>query len=313
MTRKKDCPLVSILIGTRDRPQPLLRCLNSILSQNYPELEVLVLDDCSEGHSICDILTKQITDHRVECFRSEQQLGVAGGRSSLLQRAQGEIIFVIDDDAVWDNNECLSRAVSHFPRDPKIGALAFKVINHRGAHQELLIPFSRRSRKKWAALEDETRLTSYYLGAAHALRREAIERCGPYQEDLIFGGEELDLAYRLIQNGFVLLYVPEIVAHHFPERSTLEGGQKKHRRGELYYSIRNRIWFAYRYLPFPYLFVYPLVWLGYYGVTALKGQQLGEFLRGAWAGVIGLKQLHRGPLNERAMAYLKENFGRLWY
>ena len=60
-----DKPLVSVLIGTRNRPQPLLRCLNSILSQNYPKLEVLVLDDCSQEYNICAELIEQIDDWRL--------------------------------------------------------------------------------------------------------------------------------------------------------------------------------------------------------------------------------------------------------
>jgi GT2 family glycosyltransferase len=304
--------LVSVLIGTRDRPQPLLRCLNGILSQNYPKLEVLVLDDCSQEHNICDIVTNRSDDHRVKCFRSERQLGVAGGRNFLMREAKGEVFIIIDDDAIFANDKCIPKVADHLYQNPKVGLLSFKIIDHSGGRQDPLIPFSRCSRRKYPELQDKARLVSYYLGGAHALRREVIEQCGLYQENLMFGEEELDLAYRVIQNSFSILYTPEIVVHHYPEPSAV--GDSKERTGaELYFHVRNRIWLAYKYLPFPYLPIYLLIWFGYYGTVAIRNLQMGPFFRGIRAGRSGLRQLQRTPVDKRAIAYLKKNFGRLWY
>ena len=308
-----DLPLVSVLIGTRDRDQSLLRCLDSVLGGDYPKLEVLVLDDCSQRFSVCGIITKEISDHRVKCFRSERQLGVAGGRNFLVKRARGEILIVIDDDAVFADKNTIASTVTHFLRAPDVSVLAFKIVNYEGEDQDLRIPFSRHSRKRWPKLHEETRLVSYYLGGAYALRREVIAQCGLYQKDLLFGEEELDLSYRVIQAGFKIMYTPFIVAHHYPEASVVGKDPGKHTVTELELRIRNRIWVAYKYLPFPYLPVHLLIYLSHYGALAVKGLQMGAFIRGIWAGIEGLRRLTRTPLDEQAITYLKKNWGRLWY
>ena len=310
---REGLPLVSVLIGTRDRYLSLLRCLSSVLSEDYPKLEVLVLDDCSQKSNICGRIVGEINDPRVKCFRSERQLGVAGGRNFLMKRARGEIFIVVDDDAVFADKNTIRSTVAHFLEAPDVSVLAFKIVNHEGTNQDLRIPFSRRSRKKWPKLHEETGLVSYYLGGAYALRREVIERCGLYQEDLLFGEEELDLSYRVIQAGLKILYTPFIVVHHYPESPVVGNDPGKHTVTELKFRVRNRIWVAYKYLPFPYLPVHLLIYLSHYGILAAKNLQMGAFVHGIWEGIKSLGRLPRTPLNKQAVAYLKENFGRLWY
>ena len=43
----KKYPKISVLIGTYNRSVKLARCLNAIISQDYPSIEVIVVDDCS--------------------------------------------------------------------------------------------------------------------------------------------------------------------------------------------------------------------------------------------------------------------------
>ena len=82
-----ELPTVSVLIGTRDRLLPLTRCLKSILSQDYPNLELIVLDDCSEQKDIPDVVASQLDCTSVRFMRSAVLLGVAGGRNLLIQEA----------------------------------------------------------------------------------------------------------------------------------------------------------------------------------------------------------------------------------
>jgi GT2 family glycosyltransferase len=226
-----------------------------------------------------------------------------------MQKAQGEISVILDDDAIFEDEKCIARVVRHFAQNPNVGILAFKIIDHQNDRVDLLIPFSRRWRKKYPQLSEETRLVSYYLGC-HALRREVIERCGLYQDDFMFGGEEFDLSYRVVQAGIDILYCPDVVVHHFPEPSVIGG---RSGAGELYYLLRNKFWLAYKYLPLPYIITYLFVRIGDHGVVALRNGQLKEFYQAVKDGISGFKHLRRSPLDKRAIAYLKANFGRLWH
>jgi uncharacterized membrane protein len=136
---------------------------------------------------------------RKACFRTEQQPGVTEDRNSPMRRAQRELLIVIDDDAVFATDTAIRRAVELLSRSPETGVLAFKVINHENGRIRLKVPFSELTRRCWPDIHPRRQPVSYYLGTAHALWRELIERCGAYQEEFLFGEE--DQAVRNIQLG----------------------------------------------------------------------------------------------------------------
>lgn len=303
---------VSVLIGTRDRPKALFRCLKSILIQNYQKLEILVLDDCSERYDICDLLNKYHNDHRLRCFRSGRQLGIAGGRNFLMQQARGEIFVFIDDDAISADPQCLSRITGYFENHATVGIIATKVIDQSSSTANLLVPLSKRLRRKQTDVTEKMQLVSWYMGTCHAIHREVIAQCGFYMQNLVYGCEEFDLSFRAIQNNFAIIYAPDVIVYHRPEPSALGNGA----RGvgsEFYFYIRNRIWLGYQCLPLTCLLVYFIIWFAYYLLVSIKHLQLGVFMRGILVGVLDMKQVPRTPLSKQTIAYLKKNFGRLWY
>jgi GT2 family glycosyltransferase len=303
-------PTVSVLIGSRNRPQALARCLRSVLELSYPRKEVVVLDDASTMN-LAEACAAESRGATIRWLRSETRLGVAGGRNLLISKASGDIVVFIDDDAVFEDAGALDGVVRHFSANPSLGTVAFKIVVLENGRLDLKVPFSRRARKKNPRLSEEPTLVSYYLGGGHAIRKEVFSRCGLYQEDLIFGGEELDLAYRQVQQGYKLLYAPEILVHHFPEKPVIQAGGEA--RSELYYTLRNRIWLAYKYLPMPYLATYVGVWTLYFLAVALRQGRVGEFVRGVGVGFASLNGLPRVRLNREALRYLRMNHGRLWY
>jgi GT2 family glycosyltransferase len=275
-------------------------------------MEVLVLDDHSTLYNLADLLAAQFPDKRLRCFRSDEPLGVAGGRNFLMRQARGDIFCIIDDDAYFADTQMVARFVEALAECHQVGILAAKVINHRAEQDELLVPFSPRLCKKYPRLCQERGLVSYYLGGCHAFRRQVIERCGDYQSNLMFGEEELDLSYRAIDAGFEIMYTPEVVAHHYPQPSVV-GSPGPRRRPKLYYHTRNRFFLAYKYLPLRYIPVYLTVWLGVYGVRAVRTRAIRDFLAGIWAGLRFVFALRRAPLGSKSIQYLQTHYGRLWY
>jgi len=301
---------VSILIGSRDRPKALIRCLESVMKQDYRPMEVLVLDDNSNGYQLNELLASTFQDPRLRYFRTHTSLGVAGGRNFLMQQAEGDIFCTLDDDAYFSDSRCVSCFVEAFDRHSQVGILAFKIIDHRAGREDLIVPFSRWWRKRRPHLTEKPQLVSYYLGGCHAIHRRVIEQCGGYQDAFVFGLEELDLSYRAIEAGFGIMYFPSVVVHHCPELSAMEQ-QERHRR--LYYYVRNRLFLAYKYLPLIYVPIYLGIWLSALSLSALKQLAFMEFLGGLVVGLRELKKLKRTPLSQQAVRYLKAHYGRLWY
>lgn len=301
---------VSVLIATRDRPHFLSQCLDSVLAQQYPNLEIVVLDDASR-QEIAGALARRFETAPIRWIRSAQRLGVAASRNRLVQEAGGEFLVFLDDDAVLASPHAIETIARYFERMPSLGTLAFKIIVSVNGQRDLQVPFSRRWRKKIPSLTEATRNVSYYIGAGHAMRKEVFRRCGLYQQNLVYGDEELDHAYRQIEAGFSLLYTPDVLVHHFPAESSVQPDMAG--RSTLYYVLRNRIWNGYKHLPLPYLASYLGFWTLYFLAVALREGTLGEFLRGAYGGFAAFRTLSRRCLDSVALAYLKANYGRLWY
>lgn len=300
-------PKVSVLIGTGNRPEALRRCVESVLSQTYEDLEIVVLDNSPRIDS-CEQESEILADDQITCHHVNENLGVAKSRNWLMNEASGDVFVVIDDDAYFENESAVRRIVDGFGNN--VGIQAFKIIDHPdGSEPRILAPIPQSHAEKGDL--DEGFRTSYFVGGGHAIRREVIEKCGDYNPDLVYGAEELDLSYRAVEAGFEIEYNPRVVVHHHPEPPIVRSD--KPGNSELYYSVRNKLYIAYRYLPRKYVPSYVLIWLGYYAVKSLQQAAPLTYLRGVLGGIEMCKSSKRSPVSSETVRYLKANHGRLWY
>lgn len=302
--------LVSVLVATRDRPEPLRRCLESVMSQDVAglELEVLIFDDASTVPARA--AAAAVDDVRVRWLRSEENLGVVGARNALMREGRGDKLLFLDDDAYLAHPGCLREMVGAFSASPRAGILAGKIFDHRDGRERLLVPFPRRALVRDPSLAVRPRPAGYFLGGLHALRREVVREIGGYAPQLVFGEEELDLAYRVVQAGWEIRYVPELLAHHVPPPAA---GDWAGRRSRLYFSARNRLYLAHTYLPTSRRAVYLGVWMSVLAARALREGRTGDFLAGLRDGWKARRSWTRRTLGREALAYLRANHGRVWY
>ena len=303
---------VSILIATRNRPDVLRRCVESVAGQNYPDMEVIILDDASNP-PVDQVAIKRLVrgQHPIRILRSEEHLGLISIRNKLIEEASGDVLFVIDDDAYFEGSGSIQSIVDAFRGSPDHAVIAVKIIDYRGGKQRPLTPHDRQSLKNDPALVDRPHRVSYFLGGGHALQRSIIDQCGCFDETLVFGHEELDFAYRVLEQGFAIHYLPTVVLHHEPPEQQAQSRSRIATRQ--YYLMRNRILVAYKHLPWRYAAPYVAGWLVRYGYTALKEGVLDSYLRGVFDGFKALRSIRRHPVSEKTVCYLKENYGRLWY
>ena len=90
-------PKVSIIIPIYNAELTLRQCVNSILSQDYKDFEILLIDDGSKDNSpaICDDYAKR--DDRIHVYHKKNG-GVSSARNLGLDKAQGKWITFIDSD-----------------------------------------------------------------------------------------------------------------------------------------------------------------------------------------------------------------------
>ena len=103
-------PRFSIVIPTRQRHQTLGYAIQSVLFQNYPDFEVVVMDNCSSPET-WDVV-KQFRSPRLRYERSPRVLPMNENWEAGLELAQGEYVFFMgDDDAVMPDGLQLAAAI----------------------------------------------------------------------------------------------------------------------------------------------------------------------------------------------------------
>ncbi|NER78112.1 MAG: glycosyltransferase family 2 protein [Leptolyngbya sp. SIO1D8] len=98
-----DYPLISIIIPTFNREKVIPISLESVLGQTYKNLEIIVVDDCSEDHTR-DVISAY-GDPRIQYIRHSKNLGGAVARNTGINLAKGEYIAFLDSDDAWVPNK----------------------------------------------------------------------------------------------------------------------------------------------------------------------------------------------------------------
>jgi glycosyltransferase involved in cell wall biosynthesis len=91
-------PLISVYMPTYNRSAMMQRAVNSVLAQDYPNFELLIVDDCSPDDT-WQVLNQLYAEHpQIRLFRQEKGQGACAARNLAIKAAAGEFVTGIDDD-----------------------------------------------------------------------------------------------------------------------------------------------------------------------------------------------------------------------
>ncbi len=210
-------PRFSVVIPTYNRKALLRRCLEAALGQDYPDYEVIVVDDGSTDGT-GEMVRREFP--QVRYIRQEPNRGPAAARNRGIEAATGEIVAFTDDDCVVPR-DWLTRLLEGFRRYPDVAGV--------GGFQdppETLIsdnPIARaehtRRLQRWGeqAFREVTGGAEVPgLGTNNvAYRRDVLLQVGGFDEGFpVAAGEDADLKLRIAQAGYKLLYIPIGVEHY---------------------------------------------------------------------------------------------------
>ena len=229
-------PRISIVILTFNRCLLLRDLLGRLMKLTYPNFEVIVVDNHSEDGT--EEVMKEFAD-RVEYIRTSRNLG-AGARNLGMKRAEGEIVITLDDDISGISEGDLLTLIDIFEKRRNVGAVNFKVTELDGKICNWVHHYES---EKYA--DKEFRTYEITEGAV-AFRKKALEKAGYYTEYFFLSHEGPDLALRLIDSRYKVIYSHKIIVVH----THSELSRKKWYN--YYYDTRNQIWMAVRNFPFSY-------------------------------------------------------------
>lgn len=290
------CLRVSVIIPYYKRGEIFERGLDTVLSQQHENKEIIVVDNHSQDDVRQRILARNAG---IKLIELPENGGACSARNAGARAATGDILVILDDDAGFLSPSELGRLVKIFNDRPDVHVVAFQVCDPATGQLSLRDWCHPRYWKEFAQTEFET---DHFGEGASAFRREVFDKTGGYYESLFYGAEGLDMELRVMDQGFKILYTPEVrVWHQVSARARTDDRQ-------FYYFTRNYIWMAYRDYPLwrgAQFLSFKLAMMFY--LTVRTGCY-GSFIRGVWDGFRGLRRVQgeRKPISRATMKHWLE-------
>ena len=234
--------LVSIIILTYNSEKYIEKCLQSVFSQTYKDVEVIVIDNDSKDGTR-EILRGLKGDQKV--ILNEKNLGYAGGNNVGIRESKGEYVIIINPDVILDENY-IKAMVNGFEKDSQIGSVQGKYYQlNNGIKTKIIDTVGFKFFKSGRIIDEgqgdedvgqyeEKRDIFGVNGNAAAYRRTTLNdikyKEEYFDEDFFCYAEDFDLAWRAKNRRWKCMYVPQVILWHDRTSSkTISGGWKTFR------------------------------------------------------------------------------------
>lgn len=229
---------LSIIIVSFNTQELLMDCLKSIYLNYRPQLkqqeyEIIVVDNASTDNT-CSAIKNSYPE--IKIIENSDNVGFARANNQGIKLARGDNILLLNPDTVVPA-KTLTYLVRFMQNNEKVGIASCKVLlpdgmlddaSHRGFPTPLRALFHFTG---IAGIFPKSRFfNGYHLGYSHINEVHKIDACvgaflmikrkvgeivGWLDEDYFWYGEDLDLCYRVKQQGFKIMFVPQVaITHH---------------------------------------------------------------------------------------------------
>lgn len=291
--------LVSVIIPTYNRKNDLDLCLDSVLMNDYENIEIIVVDNASTDGT-AELLNAKYKN-KITVIKSSKNLMAGGGRNMGASFAQGDYLLFIDSDNVIDKRMIgeLVNSLEDLEQAAMVGPLMYyykdkKKIWWAGADINLwtsktnYIGNNKIDIGQYQKIEEVGHIPNIFM-----IKKDIWKMIGGIDEDYVMHFEESDLAERLREKKFKLYLVPTAKTWHnvsLPsEKGTRNFGGESSERA--YYTGRNRVLFMkknsfilqYLFFLFFFLPLFSLFYMSKYKNPVLKSR----YIRGVRDGIFG--------------------------
>ena len=201
------------------------------LLANRDDVEVIAVDNASTDGTRAFLRTHACWLTVVEM---DHNMGIAGLNEGFKQ-ASGDYVLVLDDDSHPYDEATINQVMRCLDTRPEVGVVACRIESASGQPV-----------RTWHLPKTDLPGPSMaFVGCGFAIRRTLFERVGWYPARFFLYQNEIELAMRIMREGYEIYYEPCCRVVH-RESST---GRASWR--QVYFPTRNTIWLIRRYFPFP--------------------------------------------------------------
>lgn len=272
-----DGAIAVVLLTQADRPTELARAISSVRSQEGIDAHIVLVVN---GATPPEPAT---TDQLIVL---PQNVGIPEGRNVGARAADARLLLFLDDDAELLNPRLLRTVVDRFDADPKLGAMAIRLVDEYGHSQRRHVP------RLGSRSAHQSGFVTHFVGAACVVRASAFHEVGGFDPRFFYAMEESDLSWRLLGAGWSIWYSADLKAFHPHTTPT-----RHQRYAQL--TARNRLWMAWRNLPVPLFAGYVAIWTILAVVRGAGWRDVVAGCREAWGA-----RPARQPMRWRTVAYM---------
>ena len=297
-------PPITVLICTRNRGDSIVNTIRTILLNEYPDFELMIVDQ-SEDDLTERALQPFIRNPHVHYLKTSTK-GLSVARNLAINNSHSEFIATTDDDCETPRN-WLNELVAAFALNKRIGIVFGNTLaGPHDCHAGFVPAYTLNQPYLARSIRDKHRVEG--ISACMGLRRTVWQRIGGFDEMLGAGAffkaaEELDFTIRALRAGYYVYETPNVaVIHHgfrtWDQGETLIRGYlygigamfAKHLKWGYWSVIHVLLHLAWR-----WAFGHPAVDFGH---RPPRGVRLNSFVKGFLAGL-------RYPVNKTSGHYLE--------
>lgn len=228
--------LLSIIIVNYYTEKEILKCLNSIFMQDFPSLEVIIVDNSSS------IINNYDYNFTIKVIDTNKNLGFGQANNLGVCHSNGDFILFMNPDCELTQSHDLARMIKQMQVDLSIGILS-PAINEGGG---VILPSYNYPKHKYLPEHYFGNLSgkvAWVLGAVMLVRKYEFLKLGGFDKDFFLYAEETDLCLRYRQNGFIINYLSSVSVKHIGGASEITASSydywKRKQRGLYLFIVKH--------------------------------------------------------------------------
>lgn len=220
----------TVVVLTHNRVQEVSRTVEGLLS--LPEASAITVVDNGSSDGTSTILARRFPTIRIMTLAAN--IGAAGRNAGI--RASTTPYVALCDDDTWWAPDSLRRAANVLDAHPPVAVVTGRVLVGAEEREDpTCVQMANSPLGGEAGLPGKPVLG--FLAGASMIRRAAFLSVGGFEARFFLGGEESLVAADLAAAGWHMLYVPEVVIHHYPSPRRDTGSRRR-------LLFRNALWFT---------------------------------------------------------------------
>lgn len=189
--RARGEPRVSVITPCFNHGRPLRECVDSIRRQTYPDIELIVIDDCSSDDETKSYLRELDADDHVRVLRMRRNSGPSAARNRGISQASGRYVLPVDADNVL-LPEAIERLVSQIQVAGEHVGFIYQNCQYFGNREDYFEP---------PVFNPYLLARENYIDTCALIDRNVFDLGFSYAEDIVFGHEDWDFFLTLAEHG----------------------------------------------------------------------------------------------------------------